>query len=128
MGMGGKAPTPPSTGAAYTPVRQGPVYQPQYQQYQPQQMAPQYQQQMPNYMSGLQAAMANMMQQYSRPMMRAPMQQGIAQSSPLTYRPNMSNVNLSRVAPSVELQQKQAAEEAARQAAIAAANAPLGGD
>ena len=65
----------PTPGTAYTPVQQGPVYQPQYQpqQYQPQQMAPQYQQQMPNYMSGLQAAMANIMQQYNRPMMRAPM-------------------------------------------------------
>jgi hypothetical protein len=68
--------------------------------------------------------MMQMMQQYSRPMMRAPMQQGLQPSSALTYRPNMSTVNLNRVAPSVELQQKQAAEAAARQAAIDAANAP----
>jgi hypothetical protein len=86
---------------------------PQYQQYQPQQRAPQYQQQMPNYQSGLQAAMMQMMQQYSRPMMRAPLQQGISPSSPLAYRPPAVN-NTSRVAPSVELQRKQA-EEAARQ-------------
>ena len=122
MGMGGKAPTTPSAGAAYTPVQQGPVYQPQYQQYQPQARAPQTQQ-MPNYQSGLQAAMQHMMQQYSRPAMRAPLQQGITPSSPMMYRPTTPTANLSRVAPSVELQQKQAAEEAARQAA----NAPQGG-
>jgi hypothetical protein len=106
-------------GAAYAPIKQGPVYQPQYQAYQPQQM--------PNYQSGLQAAMMQMMQQYSRPMMRAPMQQGLQPSSALAYRPNMPTDNLNRVAPSVELQQKQAAEAAARQAAIDAANAPQGG-
>jgi hypothetical protein len=78
---------------------------------------------MPNYQSGLQAAMMHMMQQYSRPMMRAPLQQGIPPSSPLTYRPPAVN-NLSRVAPSVELQQRLAAEEAARKAAEEAANAP----
>jgi hypothetical protein len=124
--QGQAAPTPtPSAGAAYTPVQQGPVYRPQYQAYQPQARAAQPQQ-MPNYQSGLQAAMMQMMQQYSRPMMRAPMQQGLQPSSALTYRPNMSGVsaNLNRVAPSVELQQKQAAEAAARQAAIDAANAP----
>jgi hypothetical protein len=86
---------------------------------------PQYQ--MPNYQSGLQAAMMHMMQQYNRPMMRAPLQQGISPNSPMAYRPPAVN-NLSRVAPSVEVQQKQAAEEAARQAAIDAANAPQGGD
>ena len=72
----------PTNGAAYTPVQQGPVYQPQYQQYQPQTSAPQAQQ-APNYQSGLQAAMMQMMQQYNRPMMRAPMQQGISPSSPM---------------------------------------------
>jgi hypothetical protein len=119
-GMVGGAPNPGYTNA---PLRQGPVYQPQYQQYQPQQRAPQYQQQTPNYMSGLQAAMANMMQQYSRPMMRAPMQQGIAQSSPLAYRPPAVD-NLSKVAPSVELQQRLAAEAEAKRLAEEAANAP----
>jgi hypothetical protein len=130
MGMGGKAPTTNPPGAAYTPVQQGPVYQPQYQQYQPQQRTAQpqqyQQQQMPNYQSGLQAAMMHMMQQYNRPMMRPPLQQGISPSSPMMYKPNMTEVNrnLTRVAPSVELQQRLAAEEAARQAAIDAANAP----
>lgn len=104
------APTTP--GAAYTPTKQGPVYQPNYQQYQPQPRAPQ-QMQMPSYQSGLQAAMMHMMQQYSRPMMRAPIQQGLAPSNPLTYRPPAVD-NTNRVAPSVELQQRLAAEEAAR--------------
>jgi hypothetical protein len=71
-------------------------------------------------MSGLEAAMANMMQQYSRPIMRAPIQQGIIQNNPPAYRPDMSgiNANLTRVAPSVEMQKRLAAEEAARQAAM----------
>lgn len=121
MGFGGKAPTTtPTGGAAYTPAQQGPVYQPQYQKYQPQQAAPQpqqqQQQQAPNYQSGLQAAMMQMMQQYSRPAMRAPLQQGIAPSSPMTYRPPPVD-NIKNVAPSVELQQKQAAEAAAAAAA-----------
>jgi hypothetical protein len=123
-GMGGTAPTTPTSGAPYTPVKQGPVYQPQYQQYQqyqPQARAAQPQQQMPNYQSGLQAAMMHMMQQYNRPMMRAPLQQGLSPSSPLAYRPSMPTQNLNRVAPSVELQQRQAAEEAARRAAEQAA-------
>jgi hypothetical protein len=111
--------SPSLTRPAYTPVKQGPVYQPQYQQYQPQTRITQpQQQQMPNYQSGLQAAMMHMMQQYSRPMMRAPMQQGLApyNSPALNYRPPVVD-NTSRVAPSVELQQKQAAEEAARKQA-----------
>ena len=119
----GQAQTP-SGGAAYTPVQQGPAYQAQYQQYQPQaRMAqPQYQQQSyqpqyqqaPNYQGGLQAAMMQMMQQYNRPIMRAPMQQGLApyNNPASSYRPDMSgiNANLNRVAPSVPIQQKQAAE------------------
>jgi hypothetical protein len=102
------------------------VYQPNYQQYQPQQRAPQQyqpqqyqpQQQMPSYQSGLQAAMMHMMQQYSRPMMRAPMQQGLApyNNPALNYRPPAID-NTNRVAPSVELQQRLAAEEAARKQA-----------
>ena len=124
-GQLGQTTPAPSAGAAYTPVKQGPMYQPQYQAYQPQARAAQPQYQMPNYQSGLQAAMMQMMQQYNRPMMRAPMQQGLQPSSALTYRPNMFNAtaNLNRVAPSVEVQQKQAAEAAA----ITAANAPQGG-
>jgi hypothetical protein len=114
--------TAPTSGAAYTPVQQGSVYQPQYQQYQPQQMAPQQQMQMPSYQSGLQAAMMHMMQQYSRPMMRAPMQQGLPPSSSLDYRPPMQTDNLSRVAPSVELQQRLAAEAEAKRLAEEMAN------
>jgi hypothetical protein len=76
-------------------------------------MQPQ-QQQMPNYQSGLQAAMMHMMQQYNRPMMRAPLQQGLSPSSPMAYRPTMPTDNLRRVAPSVELQQKLAAEAQAK--------------
>jgi hypothetical protein len=106
------APTIP--GAAYAPTKQGPVYQPNYQQYQPQLRVPQQQIQIPSYQSGLQAAMMHMMQQYSRPMMRAPIQQGLTPSSPLAYRSPMQTENLNRVAPSVELQQRLAAEEAAR--------------
>ena len=113
----GQAATPPTTsGATYTPAKQGSVYQPNYQQYQPQQRAPQ--QQMPSYQSGLQAAMMHVMQQYNRPMMSAPVQQGLApyNSPALNYRPPAVD-NTSRVAPSVELQQRLAAEEAARKQA-----------
>lgn len=95
-----------SPGAAYTPVQQGPIYQPQYQQYQPQaRMSQPQQQQMPNYQSGLQAAMMHMMQQYSRPAMRAPLQQGLSPSSPMAYRPTMPTDNLRRVAPGVTREQ-----------------------
>jgi hypothetical protein len=112
-----------TSGAAYTPVQQGPAYQPQYQQYQPQtgSAQPQFQQQMPNYQSGLQAAMMQMMQQYSRPMMREPMQQGLMpyNSPALNYRPDMSSATakLKRVAPSVAEQQRLQAIEDARIAA-----------
>jgi alcohol dehydrogenase YqhD (iron-dependent ADH family) len=92
-------------GAAYTPVQQGPVYQPQYQQYQPQARMAQPQQQMPNYQSGLQAAMQHMMQQYSRPSMRAPLQQGISPSNPMAYRPTMPTANLNRIASPVTYEQ-----------------------
>jgi hypothetical protein len=63
----------------------------------------QQQQQMPNYQSGLQAAMMHMMQQYSRPMMRPPLQQGLSPSSPMAYRPTTPADNLNRVAPPVPL-------------------------
>ena len=118
-----EAPTAPATpGASYTPVQQGPIYKPNYQQYQPQAREAQPQlQQIPNYQSGLQAAMMQMMQQYSRPMMRPQIQQGLEpyNSPALNYRPNMSGItaNLNRVAPSVELQQRLAAEQAAREKA-----------
>lgn len=125
-----QATAPAVPGAAYTPVQRGPVYQPQYQQYQPQyqqyqpqQTAPQQQMQMPSYQSGLQAAMMHMMQQYNRPMMRAPMRQGISQSSPMAYRPSVVN-NTNNVAPSVEVQQRLAAEAKAKWDAEHPANAP----
>jgi len=57
---------------------------------------------------------------YQQPMQQMP----TYQSQALSYRPDMANAqqNLSRVSPSVVLQQRQAAEEAAKQAAQAAAN------
>jgi hypothetical protein len=115
-----------NTGAAYTPIKQGPVYQPDYQRYQPQikSAQPQYQQ-MPDYQSGLQSAMMQLMQQYSRPAMREPIQQGLTpyRSPALNYRPDMSGItaNLSRVAPSVAEQQRLQAIEDARIAAEKAA-------
>jgi len=109
VGQIGQTPTStPSAGAAYTPVQQGPVYRPQYQTYQPQQQQSQYQQQqqqMPNYQSGLQAALMQMMQQYSRPAMRVPLQQGISPSNPMAYRPNMPTDNLRRIASPVTYEQ-----------------------
>lgn len=66
--------------------------------------------------SGLQAAMMHMMGRQNQPMMR-PQMQGIPQfrSQALGFRPNLEGAmqGLSRVAPSVELQQRQAAEAAA---------------
>jgi len=135
--LGGTAPTTPTTGAQYTPTQQGARYTPQYQQYQaPMQQAPTQQAPMQLQGMGLNDLLTNMMQQYSRPMMRAPMQQmptqqmpvqqGIAPYSGLNYRPNMSGItaNLNRVAPSVELQQRLAAEAEAKRAAEEAANKP----
>jgi hypothetical protein len=70
---------------------------------------------------------------FNMPQRGAPYQpSGLQQLSPMapyigsTYRPNMSviNKNLNNVAPSVELQQRQAAEEEARRSAEEAANAP----
>lgn len=63
------------------------------------------------------------------------MQQGLTpyNSPALNYKPNMSNItaNLNRVAPSVELQQKLAAEQAAKEKAekdaYDAANPPPSG-
>lgn len=80
--------------------------QPASQQMMPRQMGPQ------NF-QGLQGLLSQMMARYQNPyqmMQRAPMQQ--YRSSALSYRPNMTNAqqNLSRVAKSVILQQKEAAE------------------
>ena len=106
LGPQGQAAPTASGGAAYTPVQQGPVYRPQYDSYQPQgRMAQPQQQQMPNYQSGLQAAMMHMMQQYSRPSMRAPLQQGISPSNPMAYRPTMPTANLNRIASPVTYEQ-----------------------
>jgi hypothetical protein len=76
---------------------------------------------------GLQAALAQMGAQFNQPMMRSQfMSMPTYQNPALNYRPNLEGAlqGLNRVAPSVELQQKQAAEEAARLAAEEAAAAP----
>jgi hypothetical protein len=92
--MGGPPQAPVSQQMQFQ--QRAPQYQPQYQ---PQQRAPQYQQQMPSYQGGLQAALMNMMQQYSRPAMRAPMQQGISPYSyAMNYRPPAINQNLGKTA------------------------------
>lgn len=82
--------------------------------------------------SGLQAALIQMLGQYNQPMMRPQMQQSMQmpqyQNPALAYRPDIAGAqqNLGRVAKSVVLQQKEAAEaelarmqeaEAARMAA-----------
>lgn len=86
----------------------------QQQMRQQQQMYNSYQ---PQQLSGLQAAMMQLMGQYNQPMMRRQMPQYTQQQmSPLAYRPNLSNAQaaLNNVVPSVALQQQRAAEEAAR--------------
>jgi hypothetical protein len=105
--------------------------------YAPMQQAPQQTTQQNVQNMGLEALYQSMANQFApisqqqNPMdqfYQGPMQQGrqmpTYQSEALNYRPDMSGItsNLSRVAPSVALQQKQAAE----QAAIDAANAPQG--
>lgn len=99
VGPGGQQSTQPQQMQAQ---QRAPQYQPQYR---PQQRAPQYQQQMPNYQSGLQAALMNMMQQYSRPAMRAPMQQGLSPYNyAMNYRPNPAPAqqNLGRTATTMQ--------------------------
>lgn len=110
----------------YTPAQTRPTYQPAFSSQQtaqampqaapqqavqglPQQMMPQA----PQGLQGLQGLMSQMMARYQNPyqmMQRAPMPQ--YRSSALSYRPDMSGAqqNLSRVAKSVILQQKEAAE------------------
>lgn len=126
MKFGGKAPSPSQGGVGYTPTAAANPYQSAFnsQQQAPQQsrISPLVQQQMmrqqPQQMSGLQAAMMQLMGQYNQPMMRRQMPQYTQQSqgSPLAYRPDMSGARaaLNNVAPSVALQQQRAAEEAAR--------------
>jgi hypothetical protein len=126
MRMGGRAPA--QGGAEYTEAPTRATYQPAFssqqtaQQAAPQQMqqssmSPLVQQQMmpqaPQSLQGLQGLMSQMMSRYQSPyqmMQRAPMPQ--YRSSALDYRPDMTNAqqNLSRVAKSVVLQQKEAAE------------------
>jgi hypothetical protein len=69
---------------------------------------------------GLQAALAQMGAQFNQPMMRSQFTSMPTYQNPaLSYRPSLASAqqNLNRVAPSVELQQRQAAEAAAAEAA-----------
>jgi hypothetical protein len=119
----------PSQGTAqYTPAQTRSTYNPAFSSQQtaqpaiqglPQQMAPQA----PQNAQGLQGLMAQMMSRYQNPrqmQQRAPMPMTMPQyrNTALNYRPNTvgAQQNLSRVSPSVILQQRQAAEaaEAAR--------------
>ena len=115
--------TPSQGGAEYAPAPTRATYQPAFSSQQtaqpviqapPQQMMPQA----PQGFQGLQGLMSQMMARYQNPyqmQMRAPMPQ--YRSPALDYRPDMTMAqqSLSRVAKSVVLQQKEAAEaEAAR--------------
>ena len=122
----------PSQGTAqYTPAQTRSTYTPAFSSQQtaqlaiqglPQQMAPQAPQ-APQSIQGLQGLMSQMMSRYQNPrqmQQRAPMPMNMPQyrNTALSYRPNTAGAqqNLSRVSPSVILQQRQAAEaaEAAR--------------
>lgn len=116
---------PAQGGVGYTPTPAANPYQSAFnsQQQAPQQgsMSPFVQQQLmrqqPQQMSGLQAAMMQLMGRYNQPTMRQQMPQYTQQRmSPLAYRPDLSNARaaLNNVVPSVALQQQRAAEEAAR--------------
>jgi hypothetical protein len=109
----------------YTPAQTRSTYNPAFSSQQtaqpviqglPQQMAPQAPQPQQS-MQGLQGLMSQMMSRYQSPFQmqqRAPMPMNMPQyrSPALNYRPDMTNAqqNLSRVAKSVILQQKEAAE------------------
>ena len=128
----------PSQGVAqYTPAQTRSTYNPAFSSQQtaqpviqglPQQMIPQAPR-APQSMQGLQGLMSQMMSRYQNPrqmQQRIPMPMTMPQyrNTALSYRPNtaVARQNLSRVSPSVELQQRQAAEaEAARIAAEEAA-------
>jgi hypothetical protein len=122
--------TPAQGVAQYTPAQTRATYNPAFSSQQtaqpaiqglPQQMAPQASQ-APQSMQGLQGLMAQMMNRYQNPyqmQQRAPMPMNMPQyrNAALNYRPNTvgAQQNLGRVAKSVVLQQKEAAEaEAAR--------------
>jgi hypothetical protein len=130
MRMGGQAPASAQGVAQYTPAQTRSTYNPAFSSQQtaqpaiqglPQRMVPQAPQ-APQNAQGLQGLMAQMMSQYQNPrqmQQRAPMPMNMPQyrNTALSYRPNTAGAqqNLSRVSPSVILQQRQAAEaEAAR--------------
>jgi hypothetical protein len=125
---------PAQGGAQYTPAQTRATYNPAFSSQQtaqaapqpaiqgiPQQMVPQAPQ-APQNAQGLQGLMSQMMSRYQNPsqmQQRAPMPMTMPQyiNTALSYRPNTAGAqqNLSRVAKSVVLQQKEAAEaEAAR--------------
>ena len=122
--------TPAQGVAQYTPAQTRATYNPAFSSQQtaqpviqglPQQMVPQAPQ-TPQSMQGLQGLMSQMMSRYQSPgqmQQRAPMPMNMPQyrNAALSYRPDTAGAqqNLSRVAKSVVLQQKEAAEaEAAR--------------
>lgn len=128
--FGGKAPSAPPSGAGYAPVQANPY-------------SPAFSSQQSNVQPGVSPLVAQLRSQQSDPiqqfglqaMINSAIQSEMPQSglpalmpyraSALNYRPNMSGItaNLQRVSPSVELQQRLAAEaEARRQAEEAAAN------
>jgi hypothetical protein len=125
MRMGGKAPLGSQGVAEYTPAQTRPTYNPAFSSQQtaqpviqglPQQMVPQAPQ-APQSMQGLQGLMSQMMSRYQSPyqmQQRAPMPMNMPQyrNAALSYRPDMAGPqqNLNRVAKSVILQQKEAAE------------------
>jgi hypothetical protein len=132
MRMGGKAPLGSQGAAEYTPAQTRPTYNPAFSSQQtaqpviqglPQQMVPQVPQ-APQSMQGLQGLMSQMMNRYQNPrqmQQRAPMPMTMPQyrNAALNYRPDITSARqaLNRVSPSVELQQRQAAEAAAAEAA-----------
>ena len=141
MRMGGQAPAQGQGGAGYSAPTPMTPYKSAFGNQQglaASQMSPFTQQIMQSNMApnpmfqeamGLQAALAQMGAQPNQPMMRSQFMPTY-QNSALNYRPNLEGAlqGLNRVAPSVELPQKQAAEVAARlqaeEDARAAANPP----
>jgi hypothetical protein len=105
--------------------QQQPMFNPMQQQFRPQQQFQQQQQ-----MSGLQAALMQMMGRQNQPIMRAPMPQygRSAQMNPLAFRPDTTQAqeSLSRVKPSVQKQEQdaQAARIAELEAQLAGFNRP----
>lgn len=104
MGLGGgfgQRPQPFNFGQqqAMRQQQQNPYFSQMRQGYNPQQQ-------------GLQQLLGNMLSRYQQPQQRAPMQMPQYQNQALQYRPDISGAqqNLSRVAKSVVLQQKEAAE------------------